>query len=134
MSLRHPKAEAWEDRLRAVFARIDIELEREFGSRFPLHPARPRHGATAHPDSDGLFSLGAAFTAGFGSRRGAGYVVDVRIATLRPVPAALRREIEARAIARLKEDLPGAFPRRKLDVVPDGDAWKIVGDLGLGNA
>ncbi len=134
MSLRHPKAEAWEDRLRSVFARIDEELEQEFGSRLPLHPARPRRGATPNPDGDGLFELGAAFSAGFGTKRGRGYVVDLRIATLKSVPAALRREIEDRAIGRLKQDLPAAFPGRRLDVLRDGPAWKIVGDLSLGNA
>ncbi len=134
MSLRHPKAEAWEARLRDVFARIDVELEREFGSRLPLHPVRPRQGTTSHPESDGLFDVGAAFSAGFGSPSGPGYVVDVRIATLKRVPSALRREIEDRVVARLREALPAAFPGRRLEVVRDGDAWKIVGDLGLGRA
>jgi hypothetical protein len=134
MSLRHPRAEAWEARLRAVFARIDAELEREFGSRLPLHPVRPRHGTTSQPEGDGLFDLGASFSAGFGSAHGAGYVVDVRIATLKRVPAAFRHEIEERAIARLREDLPVAFPGRRIEVVRDGGAWKIVGDLGLGRA
>ncbi|MBM4155278.1 MAG: hypothetical protein FJ221_09660 [Lentisphaerae bacterium] len=134
MSLRHPRAEAWEARLREVLARIDAELERDFGSRLPRHPVRPRHGATSQPESDGLFDVGAAFSAGFGSAGGPGYVVDFRIATLSRVPAALRHEIEDRAIARLRAALPAAFPGRRLEVVRDGDAWKIVGDLGLGRA
>lgn len=134
MSLRHPRVEAWESRLRSVFARIDGELEREFGGRLPRHPVRAGHGATANPDLDGLFSLGASFTAGFGSGRGAGYLVEIRIATLARVPDRLRLQIEDRAIARLKEDLPAAFPERVLEVVRDGPVWKIVGDLGLGTA
>jgi hypothetical protein len=134
MSLRHPRVEAWESRLRSVFARIDGELEREFGGSLPRHPARAGHGTTTNPDSDGLFSLGASFTAGFGSGRGAGYIVEIRIATLARVPERLRLQIERRAIARLKEDLPAAFPERALEVVRDGPMWKIVGDLGLGTA
>ena len=134
MSLRHPSAERWEAQLRAVLARIDRELEAEYRGRFPLHPARPAHGATANPESDGLFSMGAAFTAGFGSEAGPGYIVEIRLATLTSVPAAVRARIEERAIARLREELPRAFPEAGLTVIRDGPVWKIVGDLRLGRA
>ena len=43
--MRHPKLVAWERRLNDVLNRIDVELEQKYGDRYPLHPARPRHGA-----------------------------------------------------------------------------------------
>lgn len=54
MSFRHPRVEAWESRLRSVFARIDGELDREFGGRLPRHPARAGHGAMANPDTSSI--------------------------------------------------------------------------------
>ena len=96
--VRHPHVQAWELRLRQVFERIDEELEREYGTLYPLHPARPPHGATASREDDGLFDVGAAFSAGFGSAHGAGYVVEVRMVTLSRVPAGVRERIEASVI------------------------------------
>ncbi len=130
--MRHPKAEAWERKLKAVFDRIDAELEAGYGTRYPLRPGRPEPGSTPNPESDGLFNIGAVFSPGFGSQHGSGYVVEVRLATLERVPDAVRREILERVVARLRETLPEAFPGRRLEVTRDGSVFKIHGDLSLG--
>lgn len=130
--MRHPKAEAWERRLREVFDSIDAELEAQYGGRYPLHPARPRHGTTAHPGHSGLFTIGASFTAGYGSEHGAGYVVDVDMATLSEVPDEVEEQIHDRVVERLREELPRLFPGRNLQVSRDGRRFKIHGDLSLG--
>jgi len=131
MSMRHPKVMEWERRLKAVFDQIDRELESRYGNKFLLHPARAALGSTADPSADGLFDLGAAFTAGFGSKLGRGYVVQIRLATLQDLPANLVQAIEREVLDRLKEALPRAFPGRTLRVERDGHAYKIVGDLSL---
>ena len=131
MSFRDPRVQAWENRLKEVFDRIDAALEEKYGGRWPLHPARPARGATSNPEADGLFDLGAAFSAGFGSRKGRGYILQVRMVTLRKVPAEVRREIEADVVEALRRELPAAFPGRDLAVEQDGALFKIIGDLGL---
>lgn len=132
MSVRHPKAVAWERKLDRVFHEIDDELESLYGDRYPLHPARAAKGRTSNPEDDGLFSVGAAFSAGYGSRHGPGYVVRMRVATLRHVPDDVLEEIEDTVVARLREKLPVAFAGRELKVERDGPVFKIYGDLGLG--
>lgn len=122
----------WERRLKAVFDGIDAVLEERYGSRYPLHPARPARGRTADPEQDGLFNVGAAYSAGFGSTRGGGYVVEVRLATFALVPPAVRREIEDEVAAQLRRRLPRAFPGRRLEVAREGPVYKIVGDFALG--
>ncbi len=131
MALRHPQVEAWEDRVKQVLDEIDARLEQRHGHLFELHPMRPEAGATANPEDDGLFDVGAAFTAGFGSRLGRGYVVDVRLATLAPVPAALQETIGAEVADQLRAGLARAFPGRELRVDRDGSQYKITGDLSL---
>jgi len=132
MSARHPKALAWERRLKRVFDGIDAELEAAYGDRYPLHPVRARRGRTADPAHDGLFDLGAAFSAGYGSEHGAGYIVRLRLATLARVPDSVIEEIEDFVVERLRAELPAAFPGRDLDVSRDGPVFKIHGDLSLG--
>lgn len=131
--MRHAKAVAWEDRLKQVFDAIDHRLEEEYGAKYPLHPARKPRGGTSNPEADGLFNVGAVFTAGFGSKHGPGYVVEVQMATLSRVPDAVRREIEERVVVLLREGLAEAFPGRKLDISRDGHVYKIHGDLSLGS-
>jgi len=131
--MRHPKAESWERHLRHVFDRIDGELEAEYGGRYPLHPARPKHGTTANPAHSGLFHVGASFTAGFGSEHGPGYVVNVDMVTLTDVPDAVEEEILEFVVTRLREELPEAFPDRALHLSRDGHTFKIHGDLSLGS-
>lgn len=121
----------WEKTLKGVFDRIDRELETGYGSRYSLHPSRPGSGATSNPEADGLFNIGAAFSAGFGSTTGPGYVVDIRLSTLSRVPADVRDEIKQKVLRRLKERLPEAFPGRTLHVSDEDGVIRIHGDLSL---
>lgn len=132
--MRHHEAVEWEARLKAVFDRVDEQLEKKYGHLYPLHPARARHGSTGNREEDGLLDLGAAFTAGFGSQRGHGYVVTVRMVTLADVPAEVRKKIEEEVVRELRRELPHAFPKRGLSVERDGNVFKITGDLSLGKA
>ncbi len=130
--MRHPKAMEWEAKLKAIFDNIDADLEARYGRLYPLHPARPLQGEAADPEADGLFDLGATFTAGFGSQFGAGYVIQIRMATLEEVPVDVRESIRHEVKKKLEAALPAVFPGRELHVVSEGDIFKIVGDLGLG--
>jgi hypothetical protein len=78
-----------------------------------------------------LFNVGAAYSAGYGSSSGAGYVVEVRMATLSHVEDRVRQEIEAKVVGKLEERLPNEFPGKDLRVEQDGDIYKIVGDLSF---
>jgi hypothetical protein len=131
MSLRGPEVTEWEDKLKEVFDLIDVRLEEKYGGRYPLHPNRAPLGATSDPESDGLFNVGAAFSAGFGSELGPGYIVEVRMSTLAHVPDDVRRQIEEDVVRMLVRELPHAFPRRRLKVSKDGSVYKIHGDLKL---
>ena len=128
-AMRDHKVEAWESRLKRVFDRIDDYLEEKYGSKYPLHPARPVRGATASKAHDGLFNIGASFSAGYGSSRGPGYVLEVRMVTLTRVPRYVRDQLEEEAAERLREELPKEFPDRELRVERDGPVYKISGDL-----
>ncbi len=130
--MRHPRVIAWEEKLREIFDRIDHRLEEQYGNRLPLHPARPVRGATASPEQDGLFEIGAAYTAGFGSTHGEGYVVEARLVTLADVPAVFQEQLEQEVVRQLRAELPAAFPGRNLRVERDGPVYKIIGDLDLG--
>jgi hypothetical protein len=129
--VRHPQLERWETRLMAVFNRIDDHLEETYGHLYPLHPARPARGSTSSKAQDGLFNIGASYSAGFGSRLGAGYVVEVRMVTLSRVPEEVRGRIEAEVADLLRRELPREFPGRRLEVARDGNLFKIHGDLRL---
>ena len=130
-AVRHPRVEQWESRLRQVFNRIDDYLEDRYGDRYPLHPARAPRGTTGSRTQDGLFNVGASFSAGFGSERGPGYVVEVRMVTLTRVPAPVRERIEEEVAELLRRELPKAFPERHIRVDRDGTVYKIYGDLRL---
>jgi hypothetical protein len=129
--MRHRKAKAWERQLKRVFDRIDVELEALYGDRFDLHPARPDHGSTSSREMDGLFNIGASYSAGFGSAFGPGYVVDIRLSTLEAIPDDLKLELRDRVQALLTEKLPDAFPGRALQVDREDDHLRIHGDLSL---
>ena len=126
------RLEEWERKLRQVFDRIDDYLEDKYGSMYPLHPARARRGRTSSKSHDGLFNVGAAYSAGFGSEHGEGYVLEVRFSTLRRVPKDIRAKIEAEVVELLEKELPEKFPGKKLTVKRDGRLYKIIGDLSLG--
>ncbi|MBN1267967.1 MAG: hypothetical protein JXB04_00115 [Kiritimatiellae bacterium] len=132
MSLRDARVEDFENRLKEVFDRIDHRLEEKYGGQYPLHPARPRHGTTGNPEQDGLFNLGAAFTAGYGSKLGRSYVIDVRMVTLSRIPDEVVEKIEKEVITMLRKELPKAFPGRTLHVARDGHGYRIYGDLSIG--
>jgi len=123
--------EKWERRLKQIFDQIDAQLEEQYGHLYPLHPVRPSSGSTADRSKDGLFEIGAAFTAGFGSKLGRGYAVEVRLATLAQVPQAVQEQIELQVIDILRRELPRYFPGRNLQVDRDNHVYKIYGDLRL---
>ena len=131
MSFRGLRVQQWEARLKEVFDQIDHELEDRYSGRFNLHPTRPPRGSTSDPEADGLVNVGAAFTAGYGSRTGRGYVVEIRLAAAGRIPADVEQAIEAEVERRLRDLLPAAFPERALNVTRDGHVLKIVGDLSL---
>ena len=129
--MRHRKAIEWEQRLKAAFDEIDVELEHDYGDRFSLHPSRSPEGRTSNPESDGLFNVGASYSAGFGSALGAGYVVSIRLSTLESVPSELKIELRERVQEMLRERLPYVFPGKSLEVALEGHHLRIVGDLSL---
>ncbi len=130
--MRHPALIEWEKRLLGVLSGIDDYVEAKYGDLYALHPSRPKRGTTASNRQDGLFSVDAKFTAGYGSRHGRGYVIDVQIVTLEDVPDNVLSQIEDEIAARLETDLPAAFPGARLQVDRDGGKYKIHGDLSLG--
>jgi hypothetical protein len=130
--VRHYSTVQFETKLKKVFDRIDDYLEEQYGDRYPLHPARAKRNETANKEDDGLFNVGAAFSAGFGSELGPGYVVEVRMATLADVPEDVRDKLERVVVVCLRNELPKAFPKRKLKVKRDGPVYKVFGDLSLG--
>ena len=123
--------EIWEVKLRKIFKEINDVLEEKYGGLFPLNPVRARHGTTSDPESDGLFDVGATYSTGIGSMYGEGYVIEIRWATLKPVPEEMGKEAEAIAENILNKRLLTEFPGKNLKVVHDGDVMKIVGDLSL---
>lgn len=131
--MRHARAVAWEGQLKQVFDRIDHALEDKYGHLYPLHPSRPDRGDTSNPESDGLFNVGASFTAGYGSEHGPGYVVEVVISTLQRVPRDVEERIDEEVVTLLREELTKQFPGRTLHVSRDGQVYKIHGDLSLGD-
>ena len=129
--MRHRKAKEWEKKLKSVFDEIDHALEEQYGKRFSLHPARPETGSTSNPEMDGLFNVGASYSAGFGSAFGPGYVVDIRLSTLQRIPGELAAELRDTVEAMLAEKLPAAFPGKSLRVDKEGQHLRIHGDLSL---
>lgn len=125
------KAKEWERRLKTVFDEIDGTLEDEYGAQFNLHPSRPAEGRTSNPEMDGLFNVGASYSAGFGSKLGPGYVVDIRLSTLQRIPNKLREELRDKVQALLIEKLPSVFPENKLQVDKEHQHLRIYGDLSL---
>jgi hypothetical protein len=83
---------------------------------------------------DGLFEVGADFTAGLGSEYGRGYSVAFRTATLEKIPPEQFEFLMNEAAALIRRKLPGYFPGRELSVVRDGNRFKIIGDFSLGEA
>jgi hypothetical protein len=133
MSAGLTRVERWDARLKTIFDRIDDELEQspEWTSPVSRHPVRPPRAATANPEDDGLFDLGASFTAGFGSKFGPGYVISARYVTLDALDDRWRQALEDHVAERVAELLHEAFPGKDLRVDRDDTGYKIHGDLSL---
>lgn len=129
--MRHHKAMQWEKTLKGVFDEIDRELEAQYRGQWPRHPSRPKQGATSNPEQDGLFNVGAAFSAGIGSQHGPGYTVEIRLSTLKTVSADVRAKIKAQVFQTLEKKIPAAFPGKELKVSDDNGIIRIHGDLSL---
>ena len=130
--LRHPKLIAWENTLKELFDEIDDYLEDKYGNLYPLHPSRTPRGGTSNKESDGLFNVGCAFSAGYGSELGRGYVIEVHMSTLSNIPAEIKMLIEKETADIVRAKLRSFFPERELKVEKDGNIYKIFGDLSLG--
>jgi len=128
----HAKLRAFDAQLRSLFAEVDRRLEDRWGDAFSRHPNRPRRGATADPEMDGLFEIAPDFTPGIGTELGRGYIISLRIATLEKVDPARYEDLMAESAAAIQELLPRYFPERSLRVVRDGPRFKIIGDFALG--
>lgn len=129
--MRDHKAKEWELKLKSVFDEIDHELEDEYGNKYDLHPARAKRGTTSNPESDGLFNVGASYSAGFGSKYGPGYVVEIRLSTLERIGRQPKAEIRDKVQELLREKLPVAFPGKELHVDREFRHLRIHGDLSL---
>ncbi|MFP4364335.1 MAG: hypothetical protein ACLFR1_10765 [Spirochaetia bacterium] len=130
--MKHPKLAKLEKEMKAVFDEIDVYLEDKYGDMYPLHPARPPRGTTSSVSHDGLFNVGASFSAGYGSQYGRGYVVDVHMSTLSLVSEKDKEKILTEVMDLLRDKLKTKFPNRKLLVERDGNVVKIFGDFSLG--
>lgn len=130
----HPKQEELENNLSLLSQNLDNYLEDEYGSRYRIHPNRLKRGLGSNPRFDGLFSTAMAFTLGYGSKTGRGYVVEVDIRTLDRVSPEERQEINDAAFSYIQSNLKEVFPDRDLSIVKDGNLMKIVGDFSLGEA
>jgi hypothetical protein len=128
----HPKTAAFDARLKELFDEVDHYIEDRYGHTYSLHPMRPQRGETGNPEADGLFNIGARFTAGYGSELGRGYLIDISMSTLDKVDMKIRRGIYEAAAEKVRELLPLYFPQRELIVRLDGNHFKIQGDFSLG--
>ena len=133
MTLYHPKTVDFDDKLKKIFDEIDHYLEDVYGDLYILHPARMKKGETSNPSHDGLFNVGASYTAGFGSLYGKGYAIEIRMVTLEKIDPDHVQTIEEEVISLLKEKLSEVFPERKLYVDREPHVIKIHGDFSLGN-
>ena len=131
-TVSHPKIKEFQRRLKILFDEVDDYLEEKYDGVLSLHPNRPSRGSTSSKDQDGLFNVGAQFSAGYSSNYGRGYVIDLKIATLDTVREELRREITEDIIILINNKLKAHFPERELEVMRDRRGLKIVGNLSLG--
>lgn len=128
----HPKQEELENELANLCRNLDNYLEDKYGQKYRIHPNRLKRGAGSNPRFDGLFSTSIAFSLGYGSKSGRGYIVEVDIRTLDRVTEEDRKKILEDAFDYIKDNLKIYLPERELDIVKDGEIMKIVGDFSLG--
>ncbi len=131
--MAHPKIKKFQKGLHAMFDEIDDYLEDRYGKLLMLHPNRPPRGSTASKAQDGLFDIGAQFSAGYNSTFGRGYSIDLKIVSLEKISEDLYRKIIDDLIIRINEKLKTYFPERTLWVEEDIRSLKIVGNLSLGD-
>ena len=128
----HPKMIQFDNQMKAMLDAVDNYIEDKYGDLYPLHPVRPKRNETANPQADGLFSVRADFTPGYGSDLGRGYILKVEMKTLADIPDDVRQTIFSDAVQKIESLLPVYFPERKLEVKQDKEFCKIVGDFSLG--
>ena len=128
----HPKMIQFDNQMKAMLDAVDNYIEDKYGDLYPLHPVRPKRNETANPQADGLFSVRADFTPGYGSDLGRGYILKVEMKTLAEIPDDVRQTIFTDAVEKFKELLPVYFPDRELEIKQDKEFFKIVGDFSLG--
>lgn len=121
-----------ERQLSIMCQNLDNHLEDMYGTKFRLHPNRMERGSGSNPSFDGLFSTSCAFTLGYGSRTGRGYLVNVDIRTLDWVSMTDKAQILDEAYDYLVRNIDRDVPGRKLGVVKENNLIKIVGDFSLG--
>jgi hypothetical protein len=131
--MNHPKTNAFDKKMKQLFDAVDDYLEEKYEGRYRRHPNRPGRGVTSNKAADGLFNLGAQFTAGYGSSLGRGYIVDVKISTLENIEPDKRERVVSDAANKVNELLPKYFPEKNFKVEKDGGLYKIVGDFSLGS-
>ncbi|NQT59010.1 MAG: hypothetical protein HQ557_08520 [Bacteroidetes bacterium] len=128
----HPKLADIEDRMRVMLDQLDTYLENRYSGIYHLHPNRLPEGGAASPSYDGLFSVFAKFSLGYGSVNGRGYVLTIDISTLEKVPDNIRKKIEKEAAEKIESMIPDFFPEREIHVTKDSSIYKITGDFSLG--
>ena len=128
----HPKMIQFDNQMKAMLDAVDNYIEDKYGDLYPLHPVRPKRNETANPQADGLFSVRADFTPGYGSDLGRGYILKVEMKTLAEISDDVRQTIFSDAVQKIESLLPVYFPERKLEVKQDREFCKIVGDFSLG--
>jgi len=128
----HPKLADVEDRMRSMLDQLDAYLENRYEGIYPLHPNRLPDGGASSPAYDGLFSVFAKFSLGYGSTNGRGYVLTINISTLDQIPDSIRKSIEKEAAEKIESMIPEFFPEREIHVTKDSSIYKITGDFSLG--
>ena len=128
----HPKQEALEEKMSLLCQSLDNHLEDLYGSHYKIHPNRMKRGKGSNPSFDGLFSTSLAFTLGYGSKYGRGYVVNVDIRTLEKVSPYDMVKIRAEAFSYISRNLKTFIPGHEFEIVQDGEVMKVVGDFSLG--
>lgn len=131
--IEHPKMIEFDKKLKKIFDEIDDYLEDKYGELYDLHPARLKRGEASNKSHDGLFSVGASYTAGFGSVYGKGYAIEVRMVTLEKIDPKHVQDVEDEVKELLRKKLKEAFPKRELFVERDKHVLKIYGDFSIGN-
>ena len=132
MEISHPKMIKFDETMKHVFDEIDDYLEDYYGDLYPLHPVRLPRGEAENKSHDGLFNVGASYTAGFGSVYGKGYAIEIRFVTLEKIDPVHISEVEDKVKELLEKKLIEYFPERKLYVAKDSLCLKIYGDFSLG--